>query len=505
MGKMSRPAAILLGSAFVLAATVLTLLWVARLATIPGGVSVAGWNVGGMAYEQFVTRLDQRILALGETKVRLSDGQGRTQPAELTLVQLGLRVDRAALLSKFAGLVNGSPAQRISARWQIHGDSVELPYTFDLAAMEQSLREAWKPMYAAQPVDARRVITADDQVQLVAGQSAYRIDTAAIEARLRPLVGGDLWAGMGDGAGTEQGSEKEAELENGLRNGTVSLELPLVEMQPAVTLDILKAQGVERKLVDFSTSFVGSNVGRMHNIRSTAETIQDQLLGPGDIFDYGKVIQQTEEKYGFQEAPVIVDGKIVPGIGGGICQVSTTLYNAVLRAGLEIVERRNHSLPISYAPLGQDATFAQGYINFKFRNNTNHYVLIRTEIDERQITVKLFGNTPSGTTYEVESSVVQTLPAPDKYVKNSTLQVGAKQLLLKGKPGYVVDTYRITKLDGNEVSRARVSRDTYSPQPNLYASNTGDEPGKAPAPAPAPTPKPSPHIVEDGVKGPVFP
>jgi vancomycin resistance protein YoaR len=482
MGKRSRPTAILLGTVFVLVAAVLTLLWIAHQATIPGGVSVAGWNVGGMAYDQFAARLDQRIHALGETKVRLADGQRRVQPAELTLGQLGLRVDRAGLLSKFVGLVNGSPAQRIAARLRIRGLAAELPYTFDQAAMEQSLRDAWKPLYAAQPVDARRVITADDQVQLVSGQSVYRIDTAAMEERLRPMVGG-LW---GEGAAVSN----------------TAVELPLVEVQPAVTLDMLKAQGVERKLIQFSTTYTGSDVGRMHNIRSTAETIQDQLLGPGDIFDYGKVIKQTEEKYGFQEAPVIVDGKIVPGIGGGICQVSTTLYNAVLRAGLEVVERRNHSLPISYAPLGQDATFAQGYINFKFRNNTGHYVLIRTETDERQITVKLFGNTPVGMTYEVESNVVQTLPAPDKYVRNPTLPVGAKQLLVGGKPGYVVDTYRITKKDGNEVSRARVSRDTYSPQPNLYAANTGEEPGKT---VPAPAPKPVPQIVEDGVKGPVFP
>jgi hypothetical protein len=501
---MNRPTVLLLGVAVAVAATVLTLLWVSRLTTIPGGVCVAGWNVGGMAYEPFVARLDRRIQALGETKVRLADGQGRTQPADLTLGQLGLRVDRAALLSKFAGLMNGSPAQRISARLRMRGLAVDLPFVFDPTAMEQSLRMAWSGLYAAQPVDARRVITADDQVQLIMGQSVYRIDTAALEERLRPLAGGILWDGTEAATGAEVGGVNGTGKASENRPETTTVELPLVEVHPAVTLDMLKAQRVERKIVEFSTSFVGSNVGRLHNIRSTAETIQDQLLGPGDIFDYGKVIQQTEEKFGFQEAPVIVDGKIVPGIGGGICQVSTTLYNAVLRAGLEIVERRNHSLPISYAPLGQDATFAQGYINFKFRNNTGHYVLIHTEIDDGQITVKLFGNTPLGTTYEVESNVVQTLPVPDKFVKNSTLRVGAKQLLLAGKPGYVVDTYRITKVDGNEVSRVRVSRDTYSPQPNLYASNTGEEPGKA-SPAPTPAPKPAPHIVEDGVKGPVFP
>ena len=101
-------------------------------------------------------------------------------------------------------------------------------------------------------------------------------------------------------------------------------------------------------------------------------------MAPGETFDYSKIIAQTEAKFGYKEAPVILNGNLVPGIGGGICQVSTTLYNAVLRSGLEIVERRNHSLPVSYVTLGQDATFANGYINFKFRNNTDAYLWIRT-------------------------------------------------------------------------------------------------------------------------------
>ncbi|UUZ82649.1 VanW family protein [Paenibacillus sp. P26] len=185
--------------------------------------------------------------------------------------------------------------------------------------------------------------------------------------------------------------------------------------------------------------------GRVHNVRSTAATIQDVLLKPGEVFNYAPYIEQTEKTFGFKEAPVIVNGKLVPGIGGGICQVSSTLYNAVLRAGLAIVERRSHSLPVSYVPLGQDATFASGHINFKFKNSTEHYLLIRTMSDDRSLTVKLFGQTPQNLTYDVESVTVETLRPPVKYVLNPALPAGKQETVVQGKPGYVVETYRIQR------------------------------------------------------------
>ncbi|MDF2961211.1 MAG: VanW family protein, partial [Paenibacillus sp.] len=200
--------------------------------------------------------------------------------------------------------------------------------------------------------------------------------------------------------------------------------------------------------------------------------------------------------------PVILNGKLVPGIGGGICQVSSTLYNAVLRAGLHIVERRNHSLPVSYVPLGQDATFASGYINFKFRNSTDHHLLIRTATDDQKITVKLFGQIPSDLTYTIESKTIETLPIPIKYVVNPTLPNGKQQKINEGKPGYIVETFRYKIKNGVTISQERISRDTYSAQPTVIARNENGIPeGEA---APAPSRQPQAPLIEDGIKGPVF-
>jgi vancomycin resistance protein YoaR len=225
-------------------------------------------------------------------------------------------------------------------------------------------------------------------------------------------------------------------------------------------------------------------------------------MEPGHIFDYSTFIRKTEETFGYKDAPVIMNGKLVPGIGGGICQVSTTLYNAVLRSGLKIIERRNHSLPISYVPLGQDATFASGYINFRFQNTTGAHLLIRTSASENGITVKLFGSAPANITYEVDSQTVDTIPPPVKYVHNPQLPVGKSVKLSEGKPGYIVETYRIKKVDGAVVDRSLVSKDTYMAQPTLLSVNSGAG-GMDPNGVKPPSVMPSP-IVEDGVKGPVF-
>jgi vancomycin resistance protein YoaR len=452
----------------------------ARQSQLPRGLSIAGWEVGGTPAAELETALARRLERLGEVPVRLADPGGHAPQAALTLRQLGLRVDPAKLAAEWAGLREGPALHRARQRWRLRGADLPLPYAFDPAALEAALQRTWPALYAQQPVNARREITPDDQVRLVDGRSAYRVDTAELTKRLAALVPAAAW----------NGGEPAA---------SVSVELPMKTLAPEVTLQTLEAQGIVRKLAEFTTAFPGNSSGRTHNIQATAQTVNDRMVKPGDLFDYSQIIGETEKTYGYQDAPVIVNGKLVPGIGGGICQVSSTLYNAILRAGLEVVERRNHSLPVSYVPLGLDATFASGHINFRFRNNTSSYLLIRTETDNNRLTVKLFGNAPANVTYDVESRVVQTLPPPDKYVRNPKLKAGARQVLQKGKPGYVVETYRTKKVDGKPVETVRISRDTYSAQPNLIATNTGESGGTGPS-----SPPPAP-IVEDGIKGPVFP
>jgi vancomycin resistance protein YoaR len=195
---------------------------------------------------------------------------------------------------------------------------------------------------------------------------------------------------------------------------------------------------------------------------------------PGEIFEYGKIVAKAEAEYGYKEAPVILKGKLTPGIGGGICQVSSTLYNAALLAGLDIVERRNHSLVVSYLPKGLDATFADGYVNFKFRNSTGKQLLIRTVVQDKTVTVKLFGSMPDDVSYRTETEQLKVNQPKTVYVADAKLAVGAQQVQQKGEPGYVVEAYLVKLVDGEFAERKKLSKDTYRTQDTLIAVHPDD-------------------------------
>ncbi|TXK80929.1 VanW family protein [Paenibacillus sp. N3.4] len=447
--------------------------------TLPSKIQVAGWKVGGMSYMQFQQQLDQKLQRYASIKVQLSSPDTEVAAKDMTLEQLGLVIQREQLDDTLKHLFHASIEDRIAARWSLRKAKIPLSVSIDASKLNAAVKQGWKEIYDRQPVAARRIVKPDDSIQYEPERSVVRLDTITLlkelEAQLPSI------ATISD------------------EQTTLKVSLPLYKEQPAITVDALTNQGIERKISEFTTSFPLSGAGRIHNIRSTATSIQDMLLAPGETFDYSKIIEQTETKFGYQEAPVILNGKLVPGIGGGICQVSTTLYNAVLRSGLAIVERRNHSLPVSYVPLGQDATFAGGYINFKFRNTTDAYLLIRTLTTDRDVTVKLFGRMPSSTTYDVESKIIETIQPTIKYLHNPSISRGSIKPISTGKEGYVVETYRYKKENGSVVSKELISKDRYSPVPALVASNRSDiKPDEG---SQGENGKP---ILEDGVKGPNF-
>lgn len=517
----------------VAAAAMLTVAWYGTRPTLPAGITVGDWAVGSLPIDEFERQLAAKQRLLLAERVRLTAVPGSVngpatvggQPltAERTLEQLGLETTSQELLSKLAPLREGSPFRRAIYRWGLRGADWTPPARFAEAKLSAALREAFAPLYAREPVDAQRVIEANDTIRYIPELPAVRIDEAALLRELERLLPGwgtmEWTAGLplvrgksGSGGGSPadeavQATSSGSSDTDGADGGAIAVAVPLKLVQPPVTVETLKAQGIERKLAEYTTRYppnalpASGSDGRLHNVKSTAASIQDVVLKPGEVFDYATFIEQTEKRFGFREAPVILNGKLVPGVGGGICQVSSTLYNAVLRAGLAVVERRNHSLPVSYVPPGLDATFASGYINFKFRNSTEHHLLIRTYADDTKLTVKLFGQAPQDVAYEIESKTLETLQPPVKYVRNPKLPKGKQQLITRGKPGYVVETYRHKKQNGVIVATERISRDTYAAQPTIMTSNVGDGvDGRSDQPPPSPS-KP---IVEDGLKGPTF-
>ena len=219
-------------------------------------------------------------------------------------------------------------------------------------------------------------------------------------------------------------------LQTTLRSPKVNLSVQAVEAE--VTAADLESLQVTEEVASFSTTISGS-ANRLHNIRKAAAAIDQLLVLPGTVFSFNETVGATTAATGYRAAPIIQNGKIVDGIGGGICQVSSTLYNAVLLADLELVERRNHGVRVNYLPPGLDATVAYGSIDLKFRNNRSHALWLRTFIDGNKLTTTIYGTKIPGQEVKVYTTNVEIIPAGDKITKTAELPKGKRELVTIGQ------------------------------------------------------------------------
>ena len=192
-------------------------------------------------------------------------------------------------------------------------------------------------------------------------------------------------------------------------------------------------------LSDFSTRYAASNRNRTTNLIIASNKINGTVLMPGEIFSYNKIVGERTIAAGYKEAPIYVEGKVQDGLGGGICQIATTLYNAALFANLEIVERSNHQFVPSYANASRDATVVYGAIDFKFKNNREYPIKIVCSVTNGIANFKIFG-----------------LKTENDYNVQITSRV-------TGSTANAIysEAYKTLSQNGNIISTERISRDTY--------------------------------------------
>lgn len=481
MGKLKIFAIALVSVLVLLAAAGGVLLWkYAGQDVVPRGVMAGKMELGGMLIDDAVALLDQYEDALANRHIIIEANQTAKDSKQWKVAELGYKAEFAGAKEALLKLREGDLWTRAKYRYHFQM-SFPLSQSWDRAAFESALRQQWSWIESSETRNAEREITENDEVRYTPHTDAYRLDLADLVRQV------NSWTVLEkDKVGEEWTDEMLS----------FKAELPITVVHPEVTLEKLQEEGIDRRIMSFTTDFATSPEGRAHNVTITAEELNDWYLKPGEVFSYSDLIAKVEKEHEYREAPVIMNGRLVPGIGGGICQVSSTLYQAVLRAGLEIVERRNHSLPVAYLPLGFDATYATDAIDFKFRNSTGKALLIRTEVEDRKVTVKLFGTMPENVRYDIESVTLDTIQPGTKQTVNPSLPVGKSVVLEQGKPGYVVETYRTLVRDGEVVSRERVSKDTYRVQPTLI--EVGPSSPDA-TPQPQTTPAPGEGLVEDGV------
>ncbi len=277
--------------------------------------------------------------------------------------------------------------------------------------------------------------------------------------------------------------------------------LPVQYIQPEITTEKANAMIFKDEIASISTHFSASNVNdknRGENIKLAVAKINGKILVPGDVFSFNDVVGPRTEEGGYQNAHTYVAGKVVDGIGGGICQVSSTLYGAVLKSDLEVLERRNHMFTVGYVPYGQDATVSYGTTDFRFKNSTAWPIKIEAGVTSKNNVYFTFVGTNEnpGKKVIITQDIVKTLPFTTKYIDDANMLEGKTSVRQEGKEGYVVDTFKTIKIDGKVISETKLHTSKYQPlvKEIIRGTKKPDATSSTPAATPAPTPASTPGV-----------
>ncbi|HPU61077.1 MAG TPA: VanW family protein [Bacillota bacterium] len=370
----------------------------------------------------------QIVLAFGDEAWQLD-------PADIGLsVFVGEIVERALAVGR-----TGNWLERLKFRILRSRERVNIPLimSVDEGRFRDFVFALMTDIYVA-PEDAAFVINPDDTVSVRPSNTGRYLDPEDLGNHIKEVA---------------------------LKRTDRTVVLNVKPMVPALTTEQANAMNIRECIGRFSTNFNPENKPRVHNIREAARAIDGVILGPGETFSFNEIVGPRSAEAGYLEAPVMVDDDLVPGIGGGICQVSSTLYNAVLLANLSIVARSNHSMLPSYIQAGRDAAVAYDYMDFKFRNDGSSHILVKLIVADNSITAKVYGYAPDGYHVSIVASVDEKIPPGTVTVEDPSLAPGDEVVDDEGAWGYVVTVYRVITKDGVELSRERVSKDRYRARP----------------------------------------
>lgn len=294
-----------------------------------------------------------------------------------------------------------------------------------------------------------------------------------------------------------------------IRSGALSpvrqVTLPLTLIEPSVNSHKINEMGIRELVAEGSSTFRGSSPERMHNIATAAAAVDNAVVAPGEVFSFNQTIGDVSKEYGYQDALVIWGDRTAIGIGGGVCQVSTTVFRAAFYGGFPIVERWNHGYVVSwYGTPGLDATIYTPSVDFRFRNTTNHHLIIKSEMNAAKGTLafKFYGTKPAWTVSVTGPEILKEIPAPPAvYETDLTLAAGQVKQVEWSSNGMDVIWRRVIRDTQGQVISSEALSSSYTPWAAHYligpqpvsqeSSGEGSGEGEA-APDPAESPTPSP-------------
>lgn len=403
-------------------------------ATFYAGTTVEGIDVSNMSLEEALDYWQENIESAYESRtVTLSNGESYTAK------DFGYQSDyQAVLTSAYAAGRSGSLVER----YQALSERVEMPanYTVTRKLYDETLIAAYASGLASQ------------------------IDTAAQDAKIESFDVDSYSFTFTDSSNGQKldadqlQSDIRACIENG--GGKVALKIDTIEAD--VTQEEISG---EYGMIAYAvTNASSSSSNRLSNIRLALQIINGTCLEPGETFSFNETVGKRTTERGFKMATAYSGGEVTEDVGGGICQVSTTLFNAAVKSDMQIVERHNHSLTVSYVDKGKDAAVNWNSQDLKFTNTSDDNVYIICFLtDEKRVVFGLFGKVlPNGETIEIDAETTGSIDYETVYQASLSLMPGTMNVVQKGKKGYTAVAYKVRKdANGNTLSRELLCKSTY--------------------------------------------
>lgn len=422
----------------------LALIYTADQKRILEGVTISGIDIGDLTKDEANKLVEKKVNSLLSQTLKLTVGQqSQSQSPEVKLADLGFGVNAdLALQEAYEIGRKGTIFEKIVSKMSaVKGININLPQTFDESKSRATLKGVLE-QFISPATDATFQISNDNTMTIKSEHIGLTFDSEALIMKIKEI---------------------------NLDNLDSELKVEFIEQLPLVTAAQLEEQKITGLLASYTTRFDATQTARTENVKIAAKAMDMAVIQPGQTLSFNQIVGVRTIEAGYKDAFVIVNGQFVPGLAGGICQVSSTLYNTGLLANLSVAQRSNHDLAITYVPLGQDATVAYPDLDLKFNNNSGGYLLIRTRTTYNTITIELYGKVIPGQEVFIANTIESVIPAIEQRLVDETMAHGVSVLKQKGQPGYIVKSARTVKVNGVTVSSEPLKQSRYLPLPTIYA------------------------------------
>ncbi len=419
--------------------------------TIVNGVFIDKINISGMTREQAQEAVDTMVADLQDKGIAIIV---EDEVVYTSMKELGYRYEPNHYVDQALGLATvGNLIKRYKDTKDIEQGTIVYPLTFTYD--EDKLRrlvEEEATLYNIEPVNAS-FSRANNKFIYIDHKVGSKVDVDRTVEQIKNTL--ENWNRM-----------------------DIVVDAVMVEDKPAYTKEMFESSN--SLLGEFTTEFKDSVEGRAANLANGARLINNTVLLPGEEFSAYEYLLPFTESNGYYVANSYLNGKIVESVGGGACQVTTTLYNAVLFAELNIVERSAHSMTVSYVPLSMDAAVAEYSKNFRFSNNLDYPILIEALSKDRTITFRIWGHETRDISHRKLEFVSKTTKeiqptAKDIITKDPTKPTTYRKVTQKARLGYKSELYKVVYVDGKEVERVLINKSSYAAEPNHVTIGTKKE------------------------------